>query len=184
MNTVEGFFAVGAIVGPAIVATLIAAGVSWKWLYVIAATICIGLVAVASRVAVPARQRHRRARHARPDARCHQRSARARLLLSRHAIRGRRRRGLRLDADVSAVVRRLLCVARRLCADRSSSCSAPSAGSSAPGSSDDCLGPSRSSSFSLAISLCFVGSLVGGVDARRVAVAAVGAVHVDHVSDA
>src|SRR5690242_18235675 len=30
MNTVEGFFAVGAIVGPAIVATLIATGISWK----------------------------------------------------------------------------------------------------------------------------------------------------------
>jgi fucose permease len=53
MNTVEGFFAVGAIIGPAIVATLIAAGVSWKWLYVIAATICIGLVAVAGRVRYP-----------------------------------------------------------------------------------------------------------------------------------
>ena len=37
MNTVEGFFAVGAIVGPAIVATLLAAGLSWKYLYVIAA---------------------------------------------------------------------------------------------------------------------------------------------------
>ena len=36
MNTVEGFFAVGAIIGPAIVARLLAAGTSWKWLYVIA----------------------------------------------------------------------------------------------------------------------------------------------------
>jgi MFS transporter, DHA1 family, quinolone resistance protein len=53
MNTVEGFFAVGAIVGPAIVATLIAAGMSWKWLYVIAALICIALVIVASRVRYP-----------------------------------------------------------------------------------------------------------------------------------
>ena len=44
MNTVEGFFAVGAIAGPAIVATLIAAGLSWKWLYVIAAAICLVLV--------------------------------------------------------------------------------------------------------------------------------------------
>jgi fucose permease len=54
MNTVEGFFAVGAIVGPAIVATLIAAGTSWKWLYVIAAMICVGLVVIASRVRYPA----------------------------------------------------------------------------------------------------------------------------------
>lgn len=54
MNTVEGFFAVGAIVGPAVVATLLAAGMSWKWLYLIAASICIVLVAIASRVRYPA----------------------------------------------------------------------------------------------------------------------------------
>jgi fucose permease len=48
MNTVEGFFAVGAIVGPAIVATLLAAGLSWKYLYVIAAAICLLLVAAAA----------------------------------------------------------------------------------------------------------------------------------------
>jgi fucose permease len=53
MNTVEGFFAVGAIAGPAIVATLIAAGMSWKWLYVIAAAICVVLVALAGRVRCP-----------------------------------------------------------------------------------------------------------------------------------
>lgn len=54
MNTVEGFFAVGAIAGPAIVAVLIGAGVSWKWLYVLAAAICLGLVAMASAVRAPA----------------------------------------------------------------------------------------------------------------------------------
>lgn len=53
MNTVEGFFAVGAIVGPAIVATLVAAGMSWKWLYVIAAFICVGLIVIAGRVRYP-----------------------------------------------------------------------------------------------------------------------------------
>jgi fucose permease len=53
MNTVEGFFAVGAIVGPAIVATLIAAGMSWKWLYVIAAAICLVLIVIAGRVQYP-----------------------------------------------------------------------------------------------------------------------------------
>lgn len=58
MNTVEGFFAVGAIAGPAIVATLIAAGTSWKWLYVIAAIICVVLVAIASRVRYPASKHH------------------------------------------------------------------------------------------------------------------------------
>src|SRR6266508_656711 len=53
MNTVEGFFAVGAIIGPAIVARLLAAGTSWKWLYVIAGTICVVLIVVASLVRYP-----------------------------------------------------------------------------------------------------------------------------------
>lgn len=59
MNTVEGFFAVGAIVGPAIVATLIASGVSWKWLYVIAAVICAILIGIAGRVDYPSSPRQR-----------------------------------------------------------------------------------------------------------------------------
>ncbi len=54
MNTVEGFFATGAIIGPAVVASLLAAGLSWKWLYVAAAVICAGLVAVALSVRYPA----------------------------------------------------------------------------------------------------------------------------------
>ena len=53
MNTVEGFFAVGAIVGPAIVATLLAAGLSWKYLYVIAASICMVLVTAAALARYP-----------------------------------------------------------------------------------------------------------------------------------
>ncbi|PYT67955.1 MAG: MFS transporter, partial [Acidobacteria bacterium] len=53
MNTVEGFFAVGAIIGPAIVARLLAVGTSWKWLYVIAGTICVVLIMVASLVRYP-----------------------------------------------------------------------------------------------------------------------------------
>jgi MFS transporter, DHA1 family, quinolone resistance protein len=54
MNNVEGFFAVGAIAGPAIVATLLATGMSWKWLYIVAAAICILLVLIASQVQYPA----------------------------------------------------------------------------------------------------------------------------------
>lgn len=54
MNTVEGFFAVGAIVGPAIVATLLAEGLSWKYLYVIAAAICALLLVTASIARYPA----------------------------------------------------------------------------------------------------------------------------------
>lgn len=53
MNTVEGFFAVGAIIGPAIVAHLLAGGTSWKWLYVIAGTICLLLIVTASFVKYP-----------------------------------------------------------------------------------------------------------------------------------
>ena len=45
MNLVEGFFGVGAIVGPALVALLLQGGVSWKWLYLIAAVLCALLIA-------------------------------------------------------------------------------------------------------------------------------------------
>ncbi len=47
MNTLEGFFGIGAIIGPAIVATLLAANLSWRWLYVIAAGICALLLILA-----------------------------------------------------------------------------------------------------------------------------------------
>jgi fucose permease len=53
MNTVEGFFGVGAIIGPAIVTRLLLAGFSWKWLYVIAGTICVLLIVTASLVKYP-----------------------------------------------------------------------------------------------------------------------------------
>ena len=54
MNTVEGFFGVGAIIGPAIVALLLTTGFSWKWLYVCAAVICFVLLAVALAARYPA----------------------------------------------------------------------------------------------------------------------------------
>ena len=53
MNMVEGFFGVGAIIGPAIVKKLLLAGLSWKWLYVIAGTICVLLIVTASLVKYP-----------------------------------------------------------------------------------------------------------------------------------
>ncbi len=53
MNTVEGFFAVGAIIGPALVAHFLAVGLSWKWLYVIAGSICVLLIFTASFVSYP-----------------------------------------------------------------------------------------------------------------------------------
>jgi len=53
MNAVEGFFAVGAIIGPATVSHFLAVGASWKWLYVMAGTICVALIVTASSVTYP-----------------------------------------------------------------------------------------------------------------------------------
>ncbi len=47
MNTVEGFFGVGSIIGPAILARLLAAGASWKGLYILAGTLCVVLILIA-----------------------------------------------------------------------------------------------------------------------------------------
>jgi fucose permease len=57
MNTIEGFFGVGSIAGPAVLASLLARGVSWKWLYVIAGTLCLMLIAMALAVKYPASTR-------------------------------------------------------------------------------------------------------------------------------
>jgi len=53
MNTVEGFFAVGAIIGPFIVTYFLSKGVDWKWLYVVAGTLCVALIVVAFLVKYP-----------------------------------------------------------------------------------------------------------------------------------
>jgi fucose permease len=53
MNLVEGFFGVGAIIGPAIVTALINNHVSWKWLYSIAGTMCVLLILIALSVRYP-----------------------------------------------------------------------------------------------------------------------------------
>ncbi len=53
MNTAEGFFGVGAIIGPAILAWLLAAGLPWTWLYVIAGTMCVALIVLALLVKYP-----------------------------------------------------------------------------------------------------------------------------------
>lgn len=49
MNAVEGFFGVGAIIGPLLVVWLTSQGLSWTWLYMIAACLC-GLMVVAALV--------------------------------------------------------------------------------------------------------------------------------------
>ena len=54
MNLVEGFFGVGAIIGPAIVTSLVEHDVSWKWLYSIAGSVCLVLIVIALLVRYPA----------------------------------------------------------------------------------------------------------------------------------
>ena len=53
MNTVEGFFGVGAIIGPALVTYLLARDVSWTYLYLIAGGLSVLLILIASRVDYP-----------------------------------------------------------------------------------------------------------------------------------
>lgn len=53
MNKVEGFFALGAIVGPALVTMMIAAAIHWKQLYLVAGFLCTVLVIMAARLPYP-----------------------------------------------------------------------------------------------------------------------------------
>ncbi len=53
MNKVEGFFGIGAMVGPAIVSYLLVSGVSWKYLYICAGLLCVILCIVAMRTTYP-----------------------------------------------------------------------------------------------------------------------------------
>lgn len=50
MNLIEGFFGIGAIIGPAIVAYLLQVGASWKWVYLVAAVMC-GMLILGSALA-------------------------------------------------------------------------------------------------------------------------------------
>jgi len=58
MNTVEGFFGVGAMIGPAIVTALLARQVSWTYLYLIAGALSLLLIAIAASVNYPQRHAH------------------------------------------------------------------------------------------------------------------------------
>jgi MFS transporter, FHS family, L-fucose permease len=53
MNAVEGFFAVGAIIGPSVVTYLLSAHVKWQWLYVVAGSLCVLLIIMATLVKYP-----------------------------------------------------------------------------------------------------------------------------------
>jgi fucose permease len=55
MNTVEGFFGVGSIAGPAILSYLLNRGIPWQWLYAIAGTMCLLLIFTALAVRYPVR---------------------------------------------------------------------------------------------------------------------------------
>jgi len=55
MNTVEGFFGIGSILGPAILAQLLRHGIAWPWLYVLAGSTCVLLILAALRVRYPTR---------------------------------------------------------------------------------------------------------------------------------
>mgnify|MGYP001060113050 FL=1 len=47
MNAVEGFFGIGAIIGPMLVVWFASRGISWTWLYVIAALLCATMILIA-----------------------------------------------------------------------------------------------------------------------------------------
>ncbi len=53
MNAAEGFFGVGAIIGPFLVSYFLANGVEWKWLYVVAAVLCLILLILAGMMKYP-----------------------------------------------------------------------------------------------------------------------------------
>jgi FHS family L-fucose permease-like MFS transporter len=53
MNNVEGFFGVGAIIGPFIVTYFLESGVKWQYLYVVAASLSLLLIIIASIVRYP-----------------------------------------------------------------------------------------------------------------------------------
>ena len=53
MNMAEGFFGVGAILGPAILTRLLQRGLPWQWLYLVAGAICVGLIVLALLVRYP-----------------------------------------------------------------------------------------------------------------------------------
>jgi MFS transporter, DHA1 family, quinolone resistance protein len=57
MNMAEGFFAIGAIVGPTVVSYLLTKQVSWTYLYVLAGGLALTLAYIATRIPYPATQR-------------------------------------------------------------------------------------------------------------------------------
>ncbi len=57
MNMAEGFFGIGAIVGPAVVTAMITRDVHWTWLYALAGALCAIMMIAAWRVDLPSYER-------------------------------------------------------------------------------------------------------------------------------
>lgn len=57
MNVVEGFFGIGAIIGTFLVSYLLSEGVDWKYLYIVAASLCLVLIGIALFVKYPQTKR-------------------------------------------------------------------------------------------------------------------------------
>lgn len=53
MNMVEGFFGIGAIIGTFLVSYFLSKDVDWKWLYIVAASLSVVLIVIASLVKYP-----------------------------------------------------------------------------------------------------------------------------------
>jgi fucose permease len=60
MNAVEGFFGVGAIVGPAMVVALDENGFSWRYLYLFAASLCAVMIVAAFATSYPKGRLHQK----------------------------------------------------------------------------------------------------------------------------
>ncbi|WP_462163200.1 MFS transporter [Pseudoalteromonas xiamenensis] len=58
MNQVEGYFAVGAIIGPAAVSYMLAQGISWTYLYILAGALCFLLIVYTTSVQFPLLRSH------------------------------------------------------------------------------------------------------------------------------
>lgn len=98
MNAVEGFFAVGAIIGPAIVTHFLAVGISWKWLYVIAGSICVILIVISSSVRYPQTTTSTEGVDLRRTVLMMEESLRSRVFGSDIPVCGGRKRNLCMDA--------------------------------------------------------------------------------------
>ena len=118
MNTLEGFFGVGSIIGPAIVITLLNAGLSWKWLYEIAAVICVVLIVLALIVRYPgARHVEREKVQLRQTFVLMRETPRTRIFNPRGRLRFCGGGHLRMDANLPAGVSGSPSVVVDLCAD-------------------------------------------------------------------